>query len=148
MEKATVLGEYLLHPKYKFINTVNKEDPDYQSLLALADEVVEITCVKLPTEVRDKAKDLVVLLEPRPSDELVKEGVEPDLLGLFNGDAYPDGPSDAPLPPQVHLFLENLWDYCGEDEKRFRDEVRVTYLHELGHYLGLDEHDLLLRDLA
>ncbi len=148
MEKATVLGEYLLHPKYRFINTVNKEDPVYQSLLALADEVVETTCAKLPEEVRDKAKDLVVLREPRPSDELVQEGVEPDLLGLFNGDAYPDGPSDAPLPPQVHLFLENLWDFCGGDEKRFRDEARITYLHELGHYLGLDEDDLLLRDLA
>ena len=127
---------------------MSKLDPAYQRLLSLAENEVKTTLAGLPDEVRDKAKDLIVLLEPWPSDDLVKEGIDPDLLGLFNGDAYPDGPSDAPLPPQVHLFLENLWDYCQEDEKRFREEVRVTYLHELGHYLGLDEDDLFHRDLA
>ena len=148
MEKAAVLGEYLLHAKFIFIYTVSENDTLYQKLLALADGEVKAVLAGLPDEVRDKAGDLIVLLEPWPSDELVKEGVDPDLLGLFSGDSYPDGPSDAPLPPQVHLFLENLWDYCKEDAKRFREEIRVTYLHELGHYLGLDEDDLFHRDLA
>jgi predicted Zn-dependent protease with MMP-like domain len=127
---------------------MTENDPLWQRMLSLADGEVKTVLTGLPDEVREKAKELIVLLEPWPSDELVEDGIEPDLLGLFSGDAYPDGPSDAPLPPQVHLFLENLWDYCEEDEKRFREEVRVTYLHELGHYLGLDEDDLLLRDLA
>jgi predicted Zn-dependent protease with MMP-like domain len=148
LQKATVLGEYLLHAKYRFISIVNKEDSVYQSLMVLADEVVKTTCAKLPAEVRVKAKDLIILLEPWPSEELVEDGIEPDLLGLFSGDAYPDGQSDAPLPPQVHLFLENLWDYCQGDETRYREEIRVTYLHELGHYLGLDEDELFQRDLA
>ena len=127
---------------------MSESDPIYQRMLSLAENEVQSILAGLPTKVRDKAKDLTVLFEPWPDDELVKEGVEPDLLGLFSGDSYPDGPSDAPLPPQVHLFLENLWDYCKEDEKRFREEVRVTYLHELGHYLGMNEDDLLQRDLA
>jgi predicted Zn-dependent protease with MMP-like domain len=29
----------------------------------------------------------------------------------------------------------------------FRDEVRLTYLHELGHYLGWDEDELAARGL-
>jgi predicted Zn-dependent protease with MMP-like domain len=33
------------------------------------------------------------------------------------------------------------------DAATFREEVRRTYLHELGHYLGLDEDDLADRDL-
>jgi predicted Zn-dependent protease with MMP-like domain len=39
-------------------------------------------------------------------------------------------------------FSENLWDYAEGDEEIFREEVRVTYFHELGHYLGLEEGDL------
>ena len=127
---------------------MSQNDPIYQRILGLAENEVKATLERLPAEVREKAKDLIVLLEPWPSDELVEDGIEPDLLGLFSGDAYPDGPSDAPLPPQVHLFLENLWDYCKQDERRFLEEVRVTYLHELGHYLGLDEDELFRRDLA
>jgi len=127
---------------------MSQSDPVYQRLLSWADEEVQSILASLPDEVLEKAKDLVLLLEPYPSDELVEDGIEPDLLGLFSGDAYPDGQSDAPLPPQVHLFVENLWDYCQGDETRYREEIRVTYLHELGHYLGLDEDELFHRDLA
>ena len=127
---------------------MNLSDPKFNHMLSLAEDEVQSILASLPDEVRQKAKDLTVRFEPWPDDELVKDGVESDLLGLFSGDSYPDGPSDAPLPPQVHLFLGNLWDYCKEDEKRFKEEVRVTYLHEFGHYLGLDEDDLMLRDLA
>ena len=47
----------------------------------------------------------------------------------------------------IWLFLENIWDYAGRDTAAYREEVRVTYVHELGHYLGLDEDDLEVRDL-
>ena len=50
-------------------------------------------------------------------------------------------------PPQIILFLQNLWEYSEEDDEIFRDEIHTTYLHELGHYLGLDEDDLWEREL-
>ena len=52
-----------------------------------------------------------------------------------------------PLPPQIILFLENLWDMAESEEEAFREEVHTTYLQELGHYLGLDEDDLFDRGL-
>jgi predicted Zn-dependent protease with MMP-like domain len=51
------------------------------------------------------------------------------------------------LPPQILLFLENIWDYAGGDTGLYRDEVRITYYHELGHYLGWDEDELSRRGL-
>ena len=45
------------------------------------------------------------------------------------------------------LFLENLWDSAGGDEGDFCQEVRTTFLHELGHYLGLGEDELDARGL-
>ena len=52
-----------------------------------------------------------------------------------------------PLPPQIILFLENIWGVAEANEKLFREEVRTTFLHELGHYLGLDEDELTERGL-
>ena len=45
------------------------------------------------------------------------------------------------------LFLENLWWEACEKETDYRREVRTTFLHELGHYLGLEEIDLEERGL-
>jgi predicted Zn-dependent protease with MMP-like domain len=110
-----------------------------------AAEVQEII-ESLPEELRAKARALPVTVEARPNDGLVEDGIEPDTLGLFTGPEY-GAECLAPLPSQVILFLENLWDFCAEDEDTFREEVRRTYLHELGHYLGLDEDDLWDRGL-
>jgi predicted Zn-dependent protease with MMP-like domain len=104
---------------------------------------------ELPPEMAAPARDVPVVMLPRPSKAMVREdGIEPDLLGLFVGpsqaEAYEGG---DPLPPEILLFLDNLWDYAQGDEAIFREEVRVTYYHELGHYLGLEEDDLEDRGL-
>jgi predicted Zn-dependent protease with MMP-like domain len=39
-------------------------------------------------------------------------------------------------------------EFCVEEGGDFTDEVRVTYLHELGHHLGWDEDDLEGRGLG
>ena len=48
---------------------------------------------------------------------------------------------------QIILYLENILEECEEAGTGFSEEVRRTYLHELGHYLGLDEDALAARDL-
>ena len=67
-------------------------------------------------------------------------------MGLFTGAEFADAGAEV-LPPQIILFLGNLWDFAGGDEEIFRDEIHTTYLHELGHFLGLDEEDLTDRGL-
>jgi len=87
-----------------------------------------------------------VTLEPVPNPGLQADGIAPDVLGLFTGAEMAE--EDAvPMPPQIILFLENLWDFAEGGEEIFRDEVRTTFLHELGHFLGLDEDDLFDRGL-
>jgi predicted Zn-dependent protease with MMP-like domain len=58
-----------------------------------------------------------------------------------------EGEDLNPLPGQILLFLENIWSYVEGDLERYREEVTVTLLHELGHYLGLDEQDMFDRGL-
>lgn len=86
------------------------------------------------------------MLEAVPSADLIADGIEPDTLGLFVGPEHADQ-EEVPLPPQIFLYLENIWELAEEDEAAFAAEVHVTFLHELGHYLGLDEEDLFDRGL-
>jgi predicted Zn-dependent protease with MMP-like domain len=115
-------------------------------LLEIARAEVAATLQGLPRELRDKARVVPVLYEPCPNAALLADGWEPDLLGLFVGDPYAHE-GHSPCPVQILLFLENLWDEAGWDETLYREEVRKTYLHELGHYLGLDEDELDERGL-
>ena len=101
-----------------------------------------------PDPLRKQARSIPVTLEPRPSPALQRDGLEPDVLGLFTGEAFPDRYESAhDLPAHIILFLRNIWDYARHDTAEYRKEVRRTYLHELGHFLGLDEDALVDRDL-
>lgn len=119
------------------------------ALERMAKREVEALRLQLPREMARRAAEVPVVYLPRPTKAMVRDdGVDPDLLGLFVGPNCAEGvESGDPLPPEILLFLENLWDYADGDEELFREEVRVTYYHELGHYLGLEEDDLEDRGL-
>jgi len=120
----------------------------FRQLTRLAGQVVTATQARLPPAVREQAQRVPVCYESQPNDAILAEGWEPDILGLFVGQPHNADPGDPqPLPAQILLFLENIWDYAEGDEAIYRDEVRLTYLHELGHYLGWDESDLEHRGL-
>jgi len=119
---------------------------DWPELQRLALEEIEATLNELPAPLRERAKQLPVTLERVPNAGLVADGIEADSLGLFTGAEFTEE-GHVPMPPQIILFLENLWDFVEKDEEVFLDEVHTTYLHELGHYLGLDEDDLFDRGL-
>ena len=121
---------------------------EWSHLLALAEPEVNRTTQSLPSALRDKVRQVPVIFERRPDKALQKDGIEPDTLGLFVGEPYSEiGTTTDPLPAQIILFLENIRDAAEGDEAVYQEEVRATLLHELGHYLGLDETDLEERGL-
>jgi predicted Zn-dependent protease with MMP-like domain len=119
---------------------------DWKQLVALAEREVVATVKSLPTPLRAKARALPVTYEPWPNDALVEDGIAPDTLGLFVGGEFAEGEHSV-MPAQIILFLGNILDLVEGDEDEFRAEIRTTLLHELGHYLGLDEDELLDRGL-
>src|SRR5262245_50651559 len=118
------------------------DKPKWERLLALAQAEAEAILQSLPAPVRRRALEVPIIYEPYPSTALRADGIESDTLGLFVGADYGEGADSSPIPPQIILFLNNLWDQAAADEDEFRTEVRTTLLHELGHYLGWDEDDL------
>ena len=126
---------------------VNEElKRDWNKLQQLALEEIEATLADLPKPLREQARKLPVTFEKVPNAGLQADGIEVDTLGLFTGAEFADDRGTV-LPPQIIVFLENLWVFAEGDEDVFCDEVHTTFLHELGHFFGLDEDNLAERGL-
>ena len=120
----------------------------WDALAARAEAVVREVVASLPDDLRTLAEAVPVFYEADIARHWLRDGVEPDSLGLFSGPSRAD-PDDFACAeaPAITLFLRNLRDYCAEEDLSFEEEVRVTYLHEFGHYLGLEEGDMESRGL-
>lgn len=115
----------------------------HPKLLRLAESEVQRTMERLPPEVREAAMECLLTYEDIADAVEEDEGLADDLLGLFEGysrlEPLPSGPEDM---PRIRLFLDNLWEFAGQEERTYRKEVRITWLHELGHYLGWGEEEV------
>ena len=121
---------------------------DHAKLVQIAADTVGAAQRQLPPEIRLLARGVAVHYERLPAADVIADGFPDDILGLFTGSAHGTELShDNPAPPQILLYLENLWDFAEQDVDAFREETRITYLHELGHYLGWDEDQLTARGL-
>lgn len=118
--------------------------PDWDWLLSTAKTEVDNLISALPEELRQPAESLPVYFESKPHPEKHPD-IEPDTLGLFVGNPLAETHlAHGQLAAHIILFLENIW---FGDEAEYKEEVGITYFHELGHYLGLEEDDLDERGL-
>jgi predicted Zn-dependent protease with MMP-like domain/Flp pilus assembly protein TadD len=105
------------------------------------EEVVHAALSELPPEVHAKLERVPILVDELPSKDLVAEGLDPRLLGVFQGTPLPDGGDLAPTVTTIHLFRTNLL-RAAPDREALEHEIRITVLHETAHYFGLDDEDL------
>ena len=116
--------------------------------MEIAESEVRAARRRLSDPLRTLAESVPVVFHDRPTAEILAEEFEPDLLGLFVGP--PLGASlegRAEVPAHILLFVLEIFDFAEGDVETFRQEIRVTYLHELGHYLGWDENEVASRGL-
>jgi predicted Zn-dependent protease with MMP-like domain len=124
------------------------------------DRLFEEVLASLPEGVHALIEEVPLVLEDRPSREILRElGIADDddeiLCGLHTGVPLTDRSVErADASDVVQIFREGIVDMAGgwdedEDEEgpfggveRIREEIRITILHELGHHFGLDEDDL------
>jgi predicted Zn-dependent protease with MMP-like domain len=65
------------------------------------------------------------------------------LLGVFHGvPTTKKSIFDLPTGPNhIVLYQKNIEAVCSS-EAEIREQIRLTVIHELGHYFGLDEQQL------
>jgi predicted Zn-dependent protease with MMP-like domain/Flp pilus assembly protein TadD len=116
------------------------------------DQVVEDALAELPEQVRRYLANVPVTVEEIPSDEDLRGAhppLSPSILGLFRGAPHGQKSSMDPwshFPSGIVLYQRNLERFARTREELVR-EIGVTLVHEVGHFLGLDEEELWERGL-
>ncbi len=102
---------------------------------------------KLPKQFRQRLSNIEIVVEERPAEELLlAEGLDPrhdTLYGLYQGVPLPDRSEFYPpiLPDKITIFSEPLLRDFADPEK-LREQIRLTVLHEIAHYFGMDEDEI------
>jgi predicted Zn-dependent protease with MMP-like domain len=111
--------------------------------------LVEEAIDTIPRRFARHVRNLAVVIEDEPSDELLEElELDPSsdtLLGLYQGTPLPDrgwGYGNT-LPDRITLFQGPIEDECEGDEDEIVVAIGETLIHELGHYFGLSEEEIM-----
>jgi predicted Zn-dependent protease with MMP-like domain len=90
---------------------------------------------ELPPHIAEALDNVAVVVEAENPED-------PDLLGLYHGVPLPErGDMAGSLPDTISIYRIPL-EESFPDPVELREEIRITVLHELGHYFGLDEDRL------
>src|SRR6266540_129487 len=87
------------------------------------EEIVRRALDSLPPDIAERLRNVAVVVEDENPDD-------PDIFGLFHEDPY--------MPAKISIYRLPL-EEAFPDPVELEDEIRVTVLHELGHYFGMDE---------
>lgn len=89
----------------------------------------------LPPHLAAALKNVAVVVEDENPED-------PDLFGLYEGVPLPErGDMAGSLPDRIAIYRLPLEEEFP-DPVELEEEIRITVLHELGHYFGLDEDRL------
>jgi predicted Zn-dependent protease with MMP-like domain len=116
---------------------------DYREIKKEVGRVID----RLPRSFRERLLNVEFVVEERPSIELLRaEGLDPrhdTLYGIYQGIPLTDRSSlDPPLlPDKITIFAEPLLEDFPDPEE-LREEIRLTVLHEIAHYFGMDEEEI------
>jgi|GEM_PF-124979 len=114
-------------------------------------KTVEDTIAKLPPVAQRALGNVAIMVEDYPEEWIVTDDVaDPRILGLFDGPPLPEESSTSSIiegPARIYLFRWNIERICNSAEEAV-EQVEITVMHEIGHYLGLDEEALDFRGLS
>ncbi len=102
----------------------------------------------IPKRFAREVRNVAIVVEDRPSSALLAEmeiDSQDTLLGLYQGVPLPErqwGHGNA-LPDRITLFQREIEDECDGDEDDIVIAIGETLIHELGHYFGLSEEEIM-----
>jgi len=111
------------------------------------DRLVKNAIGRIPPEIREHLDNIMITVLPKPSRSMLREaGMPPGetLLGLYQGTPLIDrfSVTAPPLyPDTIFLFQQPLEEIC-ETPEELEEEIEITVVHEVAHFLGIGEERL------
>ena len=112
------------------------------------DSLVEEALGQLPQRFADLLENIVVVVEDEPADDdldlLDDDDPDDELLGIYRGIALTERSHDMlpALPDQIAIFRGPILRVARNRRDAVR-EIRDTVIHELGHYFGLHDDEMV-----
>ena len=99
------------------------------------EERVGLVLRSLPVELQEAIRNVEITVEEEHPDD-------PVLFGLYEGVPLPErGDWAGSLPDRIRIFRRPLVE-SFPDPAELDTEIRITVLHEVAHYFGIDEDRL------
>jgi predicted Zn-dependent protease with MMP-like domain len=110
--------------------------------------LVEEAIDSIPRRFASEIKNVAIVVEDYPSAEVLDEmemGPDDVLLGLYQGVPLPERQwaHGNALPDRITLFQRCIEEDCDGDEDEVVVAIGETLIHELGHYFGLSEDEIM-----
>ncbi len=101
------------------------------------EELVDSALEEIPQQLFDLVENCALIIEEEPPEELG------DVLGFYDGTPLSDRTSQysGVLPDRILIFRGPLLRLVDSEEELI-EEVRITVLHEVAHFFGIDDHEL------
>jgi len=96
------------------------------------EDAVRTALDELPASLAGALRNVAVVVEDENPED-------PDLFGLYHGVPLPERGDDVGLLPDTISIYRIPLEETFSDPEELREEIRITVLHELAHYFGLDE---------
>jgi predicted Zn-dependent protease with MMP-like domain len=91
----------------------------------------------IPENFQAQLTNTLIVVDDLPDLDAVREGEDPDLLGLYEGATV----LEHGLPERIVLYQRNHENIVA-DERELAEQVRETMRHEVGHHFGMEEDEL------
>ncbi len=116
---------------------IRTTEEDFRAIL---DKVLE----SLPDVIRGAVAEVPVLVEAKPKRAIADRAphITPEVLGLFVGTALGEKVVALSGYPNVVILFQRNLERAGRSRTEVAKEIKITLLHEYGHYLGFDEEEL------
>jgi predicted Zn-dependent protease with MMP-like domain len=109
--------------------------------------IVERAISRIPEEIRHYLDNVLISVREKPSRRMLKElglSTEDSPLGLYVGTAMTERTAlDPPLyPDTIYIFRKPIEEMC-ETMEELEEEIEITVVHEIAHFIGISEDRLI-----
>jgi predicted Zn-dependent protease with MMP-like domain len=110
------------------------------------DDIVSRAIARIPSEIRAHLDNIVITVQDEPDSEMLADaGIPPGetLFGLYLGVPLMErSVFDPPLYPDMIYIFKGPLEQAFPNRRELIEEIEITVVHEVAHYLGLSDADL------